>query len=518
MVNLAIIYHNHQPYYKNLITNETDVPWVRLHGTKDYLDMVLMLEKYPRMRATFNMVPSLLEQIEDYASKNVKDLFLDLSRKSVNRLSLAERSFIIENFFMVNADKVIAFHPRYYELYFKVQSKKDFSDQDILDLQVWFNLAWIDPYFRETMPRLTEIVNKGRFYTEEEKKTVLDAQLYILADIIPGYRRFMSSGQIELTLSPYYHPILPLLYNTNLAKEANPKSVLPHKGFSYPQDAEAQILSGVAQYKGLFGRQPAGMWPSEEAVCEHIIPFLLKAGINWIVTDEAILFKSLKRKKRDTRLLYRPHALKRKDGVMRIIFRDRYLSDLIGFTYPGWDAQRAVDDFMTHMRNIDKAFDGKDTLVTVAMDGENAWEYYRNDGRDFLELLYSRLSDASFVRTVTPGEYLDANPDASNISRLAAGSWIYGEFSKWINNPYKNKGWEYLSIARDELQKMIEDGLPVSDKAWKQMYIAEGSDWYWWFGEDYPGYFDRLFRMHLSNFYTLIDKPIPAYLQNPIIP
>ncbi|HOU36028.1 MAG TPA: glycoside hydrolase family 57 protein [Candidatus Omnitrophota bacterium] len=517
MVYLALIYHNHQPYYKNLLTGQTDVPWVRLHGTKDYLDMVLMLKDYPAIKATFNLVPSLIEQIEDYQNRQVNDKFLDLSYKPVSALTHDERKFVVENFFMINRDKVIAFHPRYYELFFKAQAKKHFTDQDILDLEVWFNLAWIDPYFREKMPQLQALVNKARFFSEEDKKAVLDAQMQILADILPGYRAFMDSKQIEVILSPYYHPILPLLYNTNLAKEANPKSTVPTVGFAYPQDAKAQIASGVAQYIGKFNRQPAGMWPSEESVCEHIVPYFIESGIRWIVTDEAILFKSLRRK-RDSKLLYQPHMLKREEGNLQVVFRDRNLSDLIGFTYPQWNAADAVNDFMYHLENISKAFRNKDVLVTIALDGENAWEYYRNDGHEFLELLYSRLSEAKFVKTVTPGEYLQEFPAKAQIRRLAAGSWIYGEFSKWINNPYKNKGWEYLAIARAELQKMVDEGKPVSDKAWKQMYIAEGSDWYWWFGEDYPGYFDRLYRMHMSNFYTLINKPIPDYLTKPITP
>jgi len=350
MVYLVLIYHNHQPYYKNLLTGHADVPWVRLHGTKDYLDMVLMLEKYPAIKAVFNLVPSLVEQLEDYKKQSVNDLFLGLSYKAVSQLSDEEKKFVIEHFFMINRDKVIAFHPRYYELYFKAREKRQFTDQDILDLQVWFNLAWIDPYFREKMPQLHALVQKARFYTEDDKKSVLDAQMQILADILPGYRSFMDSGQIEVTLSPYYHPILPLLYSTNLAKEANPKSTVPSIVFSYPQDAQAQIASGVAQYIGKFNRQPAGMWPSEQAVCEHIVPYFIESGIKWIVTDEAILFKSL-RHRRDGRYLYQPYVLNRKEGRLQVIFRDRNLSDLIGFTYPQLQAQDAVNDFMTHIEN-----------------------------------------------------------------------------------------------------------------------------------------------------------------------
>jgi alpha-amylase/alpha-mannosidase (GH57 family) len=508
----------HQPYYKNLLTDQTEFPWVRLHGTKDYLDMVKMLENYPAVHQTFNLVPGLLEQIEDYTDGRVKDKFLEHSFKPAAELNDQEKAFIRENFFMINKDKVIVYHPRYYELYLAKQANKDFSTQDYLDLQVWFNLAWIDPMFRQEFPELRKIVAKARFYNEEDKRILLEKQIEILEDIIPTYRSFMEHNQVEVILSPFYHPILPLLQNTRIAKEANPRSTLPLGIFAYPQDAQAQVDLAVSYYKEKFGVAPQGMWPSEQSVCEHLVPLFIKSGIKWIVTDEGILFKSLKKKKRDTKLLYQPHLLKREEGELSIVFRDRNLSDLIGFVYPKWDARDAVNDFMHHLQNIYLAYQEKDVLLTIALDGENAWEYFTNDGHDFLELLYQRISEARFVKAVTINEYLKEHPAKNQIPRLAAGSWIYGEFSKWINNPYKNRGWDYLTVARRELQDMIEEGKPVSDMAWKQMRILEGSDWFWWLGEDYPGYFDRLFRMHLCNFYALIDKEIPEYLHRPIAP
>jgi alpha-amylase/alpha-mannosidase (GH57 family) len=257
------------------------------------------------------------------------------------------------------------------------------------------------------------------------------------------------------------------------------------------------------------------MWPSEESVCEHILPYIIQAGINWIVTDEAILFKSLKKKVRDTKLLYQPHLLKRKDGDLNIFFRDRNLSDLIGFVYYNLKAADAADDFMRHMENIAKAFNDEDILVTVAMDGENAWEYYVNDGHDFLEALYERLSNAKFLKTVTPSEYLKIHAPKFQIKRLAAGSWIYGNFGKWIGNPTKVKAWEWLTEARGELEKIKDNNTGIDlVLAWKQIYILEGSDWFWWAGEDPEGSFDRLFRTHLKNFYTIINKNIPEYLNS----
>ena len=491
------------------------MPWVRLHGTKDYLDMVQILEKYPLIHQTFNLVPSLLEQIEGYTNRTLKDKFLELSFKPAKELTGQDRDFILNNFFSINKERAISLHPRYYELYFKNLAKNEFTVQDYLDLQVWFNLAWIDPSFRAS-PDLQNIIKKARFFTEEEKHLVLDKQTEILENIIPAYKKFMASGQIEITTTPYYHPILPLIYNTNIAKEANPKTILPKIKFAYPQDALAQIEDAVKFHQKTFGLLPFGMWPSEESVSEHIVPLIIQAGINWIVTDEAILYKSLKKKKRDSAFFYQPYLLKREEGSLNIVFRDRNLSDLLGFVYHAWKTENAVDDFMKHLENISLAFKEQDALVTIAMDGENAWEYYPNDGWDFLGLLYQKLSDSKIIKTTTIAEYLKKNPPHLEIKRLATGSWIYAEFGKWIGNPYKLRAWEYLAKARQELEDpKLEVPAQNLELAWKQMYICEGSDWFWWYGENHFD-FDKLFRLHLSNFYTLIGKSIPEYLNRPL--
>lgn len=507
----------HQPYYKDLLTREAALPWVRLHGVKDYLDMVKTLEKYPLVHQTFNFAPSLLEQIEDYTNRNIKDKFFELSYKEAAHLSPEEKDFLLANFFLINKDMVIANFPRYYELYFKKENQQEFSREDYLDLQVWFNLAWIDPIFRENIAELKSLVGKARFFTEEDKRVVLDKQIEILEDIMPTYKKFIGSGQIEVSVSPYYHPILPLLYNTNTAREANRNSVLPKLNFSYPEDVDAQITQAVKFYQSRFGVMPLGMWPSEEGVSEHVLPFMIKSGIKWIVTDEAILFKSLRTKKREGRILYQPYLLKRKGGVLNIIFRDRNLSDLIGFVYHRWKAEVAVTDFMKHLKNTAQAVGAEDALLTIAMDGENAWEYYVNDGHDFLGLLYKRLLEADFVRTTTIAEYLRNHPAKKEIRRLAAGSWIYGEFSKWINNPLKNKAWDYLALARRELEQLRSKNQKIPELAWKQIYICEGSDWFWWYGDKQVD-FDRLFRLHLANFYTILGKEIPEYLKWPLTP
>jgi alpha-amylase/alpha-mannosidase (GH57 family) len=516
MIYLSFIWHMHQPYYRDLATNEFYLPWVRLHAIKDYLDMVKILENYPRIHQTFNLVPCLIEQIQAYLPAGqagvdgAQDRYQAHSYKRALELNDQEKHFIKEHFFSSHLSNIIALYPRYLQLYHKKQREEEFSIQDYLDLQVWFNLAWFDPSSKKSIAELKNLIAKARDFTEYDKQVVLKQQLELMKEILPTYKRFQDSGQIEITTTPYYHPITPLLFNSNIAKEANRAAHLPDPGFAHPEDAQAQIKQAVDSYQNVFSRQARGMWPSEEAVSEHIIPYIIDAGIKWIITDEEILFRSLK-KKRDPRLLYRPHLLKREGGDLAILFRDRNLSDLIGFVYHGLTEHAAVADFIGHLHNIAKIFKGADCLVVIALDGENAWEYYRNDGWDFLTHLYKCLSADKLIQAVTVNEYLQRFPAKGNIKRLSAGSWIYGNFNKWLGQEQKNKAWEYLAMARAELAKLPEN----LEKAWKQIYICEGSDWFWWYGDNNAD-FDYLFRKHLSNFYKFIGKEPPEYLNKPI--
>ncbi len=506
----------HQPYYKNLLTNEVPLPWVRLHGIKDYLDMILMLKEYPKMRATFNLVPCLIEQIQDYANEGTRDRYLDASYKEAQKLSEKEKQFLMNNFFQIYPKYGIKIHPRYYQLYLKKEAGGQFDVQELRDLQVWFNLAWFDPHFRKSIPGLRLLVKKARFFSEEDKRVCLDAQRKVLSQTIPAYKRLQDSGQIEVITNPYYHPILPLLFNSESAQEANPKAESLLEDFSFPQDAEYHINAAVQMHRQSFGCAPRGMWPSEEAVSEGIIPAIAGSGINWIITDEAMLFKSLKKKTRDTSSLYRPYCLRRGEDTLNIVFRDRNLSDLIGFVYNRLKPKEAVADFMSHLKNIHTTFKNGDPLVVIAMDGENAWEYFKNDGWDFLGQLYHQLCAADFINTTTVSDYLAKFPPRKNIKYLKPGSWVDGNFNKWIGSNPKNKAWKYLLQARKDLQQALDAGEEIPDLAWKQMYVAEGSDWFWWYGDTDDTSFDELFRMHLSNFYRLLNKPVPEYLHETI--
>lgn len=519
MLYLSFIWHMHQPYYRDIASDQIYLPWVRLHGIKDYLDMVKILSGYPKIHQTFNFVPSLLEQIQAYINGS-QDVYQKISYKKAKELTNEEKNFIKEHFFSAHLNNIISIYPRYYELYIKKSKQGEFNAQDYLDLQVLFNLSWFDPYFKKNIPELRNLIDKARDFSEEDKFIVLNKQVDILKEIIPTYKNFKNSGQIELTISPYYHPIMPLLYNTNTAKESNRSTSLPQTNFAYPEDVIAQIKQAVEFYKNTFDDEmpPCGMWPSEEAVSEHIIPIIIKAGIKWIVTDEEILFRSIK-KKRSSHLLYKTYCLKRKEGDLTILFRDRNLSDLIGFVYHNMTEPASVADFIGHLHNIAKTFKHQDAYIVIAMDGENAWEYYKNDGWNFLSHLYKSISDDPLIQTVTVSEYLKLYKAKDNIKRLSAGSWIYGNFNKWIGQEQKNKAWEYLAKARKELEILKSkqthpQGIDL-EKAIKQIYICEGSDWFWWYGDNNKD-FDTLFRKHLINFYKFIAKEPPHYLNHPI--
>ncbi|MFA4857941.1 MAG: glycoside hydrolase family 57 protein [Candidatus Margulisiibacteriota bacterium] len=533
-LNLAILWHMHQPFYKDLVTNEFILPWVRLHAIKDYYDMLVVLDKFPEVKVNFNLVPSLLLQIEDYADPKNSDQCLSLTLKDPGELTLSERVFILRNFFMANWEIMIRPYPRYWDLLMKrgrfvspAELKKvaeRFSKQELLDLQVWFNLAWFGFIYKSEDQTIIDLINKGKYFSHEDKLAVVLKQKEVMAKIIPAYRAAQDRGQVELSVSPFYHPILPLLCDSNSAREAMPDIRLPNVPFRHPEDAEAQIRLAVEYYQGRFGKQPAGMWPSEGSVSEQIIPLLSKAGIKWIGTDEGILLQSLNKMGRHRTSLpaeeiYQPYLAEHDGAEVSMVFRNHFISDQVGFVYYRWKVGDAVADFMGHLNNIRLSLpeDGKEYLVTVILDGENAWEYYPNQGQQFLAAFYDGLRCNPMVRTVKIGDYLSANPPTKRLSRLFAGSWIDNNFKIWIGHEEDNSAWNYLNEARLVLHDANVDKTSL---AWQEFYIAEGSDWFWWYGDDHSSdndaEFDLLFRKHLKNVYQLLGRPSPSYLEMPI--
>lgn len=524
-IHLAILWHMHQPYYYDPLKNKFMLPWVRLHATKDYLDMLLILKKFPEVKVTFNLVPSLLKQLKEYES-GATDVFFEYSSIPAEELTEEQKIFILENFFLANWKTMVGSFPRYKELLEKrgkiygepSKLSKKFTPQELRDLQVLFNLVWIDPLHIENDLFLKELKKKGANFTEEEKRLLLEKHIEIIKKIIPSYKEMAKSGQIELSVSPFYHPILPLIYDNYKAKECMHEVQLPQHNFKAPEDASAQINKAIAYFEEIFGFKPQGMWPSEGSVSEEVIRLIANTTIKWIATDEEILSKSIDEKLRSGETLINPSMLYQVyefEGV-KIFFRDRILSDLIGFVYSGWETQKAVNDFFKRIKESTTS-----GIVSVILDGENAWEYYENDGKDFLENLYGSLQRSKDIKTVTFSEYLQENPYSTSLKKIFPGSWIGANFSIWIGHEEDNLSWDYLyKVRQDLVSYQMENPYKDLSQAWEEIYISEGSDWNWWYGDEHytetKEVFDEIYRHHLMNVYLKIGKEPPAFLYIPI--
>lgn len=516
---MAFLWHMHQPLYKDFLTGKYYLPWVRLHATYSYLDMISILDDFPGARCAFNLTPSLMYQLRDIAAGgNEHDVYLQLSRKDASHLTEENKCFILKNFFSCNFPTMIFPIERYRALFSKrgehLRKKelkrriKLFSVEDFRDLQVFFNLAWCGFTLKEKDPLIKGLLEKGSGYTEEEKAQLLKRQKEVVASILPAYRKLQEEGRIEISTTPFYHPILPLLCRGRSGE-----------GFNFRKDAKWHVEKAVSFYEDVFGRKPAGMWPAEGGVSMEIIPILASEGIEWIATDEGIILETFKKKKvtRDD-LVFSPFRVSRlfRCGV-DIVFRDVNLSNAISFTYSGMSPEQASHDFFNNIMGIKKAVERRkgDHIVSVILDGENPWIYYPDGGKEFLSGIYRLLTSSDKVELVTLGEYLRTHKKRKKTGDLISGSWINHDFKKWIGSPQKNKAWEYLLKAREE---MFRDGEP-SQAALEELYIAEGSDWFWWydeFGTELNYVFDELFRMHLANIYRIMDKDVPGYLKEPI--
>lgn len=543
-LHVALVWHMHQPLYRDPSTGNARLPWVRLHAWKDYLDMLLLAEEFPGVRMTFNMVPSLLEQVLDYAEGRASDPFMDHTLLPADDLTLDQKTFILESFFMAHPENMIGIFPRYRALYVKrgahtprealPEVARYFTSAEFRDIQVLFNLSWIDPILRERDPSLLALARKGEGFTEEDKEVVLASGRTILNEIVPAYKRACESGKIEISTTPYFHPILPLLIDTNLARAALPDAALPEPPFRHPEDAREQLARAVAQHRALFGREPRGLWPSEGSVCQALIPLAAEAGFSWMASDEEILARSLGLPiERDghglvraPERLYRPYWAVEGSAQIAMIFRDHVLSDLIGFTYAGWPAEKAADDFIARLRAVRSACVERvrAPIVPIILDGENAWEFYPEDGVPFLRALYGRLEREDGIVTTTVSDYLRENPPAESLPAVFPGSWINHNFKIWIGHEEDNLAWQWLATTRDVLVKReAEAGLAPAtrEEAWRAIYAAEGSDWCWWYGDDHSSAndadFDELFRSHLRRVYELLDLRAPDGLWVPVL-
>jgi len=548
---VAFVWHQHQPLYKSRAAStptreEYRLPWVRLHGIKDYLDLILMLDRYPNLHQTVNLVPSLILQIEDYVAGKAIDPYLDLLLKPVEAYEESDKRYAIERCFDGNHHTLIDPHPRYRELYEQRQNNgadwcmAHWQPQDFVDVATWHSLAWFDPLFWDD-PAIAAWFAQQSGYSLETRREIYEKQREILRRIVAKHKEMQDRGQLEVTTTPYTHPILPLLADTNSGRVAVPEMDLPKKRFQWPEDIPRHLHKARKLYEDRFDRPVRGLWPSEQSVSPAILPDIAKAGFSWIVSDEAVLGWTLEHffhrdgagNVFDPELMYRPYRLETPHGDLSIIFRDHRLSDLLGFTYSSMPPKQAASDAIGHLEAIarslkhNQASDGTHGLdapwlVTIALDGENCWEFYEKDGIPFLDALYSRLSDRDDIKLVTVSEFLDANPATETLpaEKLHSGSWVDGNFTTWIGDPAKNRAWDLLYDARQTLENHPEATEESNPDAWEALYAAEGSDWFWWFGVGHSSaqdsIFDALFREHLAALYRALGEPVPDDVSRPV--
>ena len=543
---ITFLWHMHQPYYKDPIRGEYALPWTYLHAVKDYYDMAAIVAGSDGAKVVFNLVPSLLEQIVDYAAGTAVDPFLMRGRMAPEDMGEEDRLFILENFFSANRQRMIEPNRRFLELFARADDAakaggsarlRMLSDQDILDLQVWFFLAWTGEAARRRYPELQELVRKGRDFSRQDKELLFTRQQDLIGDIIPLYKSLHEQGKAELSVTPYYHPILPLLCDMKAALTAMPRANLPAARFRHPEDARSQVEQGVAYFRDLFGFTPAGMWPSEGSVSDEALAIIAGCGLTWVATDEEVLARTLPgglgHGKRE---LYHHYSFRYGARDLKMFFRDHHLSDLIGFTYSQWDTSRAIGDFIGRLNKIRTEGSGGERVVSIILDGENAWEYYPNNGYDFLHGMYEAVAAADGLAPATFSEVLAAAPEQRVLSHIHPGSWINANYGIWVGHPEENQAWDYIERAREaaiSASPVVADMLAMGpvrgavpehqETEWqvcKSLYAAEGSDWFWWYGDDHfsphSDRFDSLFRRNVMNIYRLLNLDIPRELFEPI--
>ncbi len=537
-LKVVLCWHMHQPQYRDLVRDSYQLPWTYLHAVKDYVDMAAHLEAVPEARAVVNFAPILLEQIEDY-SRRVR-AFLDAGAPIGDPLLAAlagpelpaaveAREELVQSCLRANRTRLIDRFPAYQRLARLAQcmgglerSVEYLSDQYLADLLVWYHLAWMGETVRRGDTRIKRLENKAAGFTLADRRLLISVIGEQLAGVIGRYRSLAERGQVELSVSPYAHPIVPLMLDIGCAREAMPDAPLPMLE-AYPggkERARWHVRAGIETFERHFGRLPAGCWPSEGGVSEATLRLLEDHGFRWAASGQGVLTNSLQGGGAIPGV-HRPYRLK--GSRLAAFFRDDGLSDLIGFTYSDWHADDAVANLVHHLEGIAAAQSGRpEAVVSIILDGENAWEYYPENGYYFLSALYRRLADHPGIELTTFSAALDASPPPAELRRLVAGSWVYGTFSTWIGDPDKNRGWDMLGAAKRAYDAALASGRLSEEQralALEQLAICEGSDWFWWFGDYNPADtvsdFDRLYRRHLSNLYRFLGKEPPSYLEQP---
>ena len=545
-LNIAFIWHFHQPNYQKNYDSEFLLRWARLHATKDYLDMLLRCEDHKKIKLNFNISATLLNSIEKY-SKGINDLHSKLLILKDNKLSEMDKNFILQYFFDVNYSTMIMQREYYAELYNKRYSKEDisindFTDQEYFDIIANYTMCWIDTKFYLMYPELKYLSEKQKNYTYEDRKRIYEIQFDIIRKIIPYYKKFQDEGRIEISTSPYYHPIIPLLLDINEAKCSYNEN-LPSKSPLFAEDAKEQTKKALDYFEKVFKKRPKGIWLPEHCISMASVDMLNDLGVNWTVTDEGILANTLGREfARDFEgNLEAPFDLcvhykfNSRNNKVNVLYADSFFSNLVSFGYGNYDGHVAANDFYEKIKTVQSKLQfspKEDHLLTIAMDGENCWESYQNDGNEFLDTLYELIENDDTLQTVLVSDFIEkAKPE--KLDNVASGSWINRNFDLWIGEPTKNLAWIYLDKTRNDLFKFSKELLENAktdeekleaqkriDKAKEEIFVSEGSDWLWWYGEPNESsndhIFDFLFRAHLKNVYGALDKPSPKHLDVPL--
>lgn len=529
-LNVAFLWHMHQPFYRDPANGRYALPWARLHGIKGYTDMLEAVRRCDNVRVTFNLVPCLVQQISDLASGKEADLYFELSTKPANDLDPAEKNVILKHFFSANLANMILPYPRYRDLLNRrgrrlsedalASKAKTFTSQEFRDLQVWFNLTWFGWASEQRHSLIGELKRKDRDFSEQEKSELLALQIDVLKEAIPAYKDAWREKRVDISTTPYYHPILPLIIDQRSARISQPKDPMPAVDFIRPTDAMDQLQKGRSYVKEQLGREPTGLWPSEGSVSPAVCELASQIGFEWLATDEGVLLGTMPGKKREAVIYQTYRAF---ENGPTLIFRDRFLSDAIGFRYAGNKPERAVDDFVGHLQDIADSFSNPDEkIVAVILDGENAWEYFPDGGERFLNELYSRLLNHDCLRLTTITQYVKDHPAKTVLPPIFPASWISGSFRIWIGDPIKNTAWERMAQTASALDESARNGAdPRTIESAKQwLYVAEGSDWFWWYGQpnfsEFEPEFDYLFRANLMQVYKELNLPVPQSLLRPI--
>lgn len=543
-LNIAFIWHFHQPNYQQNYNSDFLLPWVRLHASKDYLDMLKRMDKFSNLKLNFNFSPVLLTALQKYA-KGFQDLHLKLFLKDENEISEQDKIFILNNYFDLNYKNMALKRPYFTVLFNKRANAKElntsmFSNSEYIDIMMNYTLCWIDDYFKNDYPELTYFFAKEKNYTLEDRKKVYEIQLDIIKRILVEYKNYQDEGKIEVSISPFYHPILPLLLDFR-GKEIKNYENLP-ENYTNNNDASLQVELAIEKYQEIFNTKPKGMWLSEQCICSKTAELLSKLGISWSVVDEGILSKSIKKEfMRDFEgNLENPYELMtnyqtKNKNSLNLVFADSFFANLLNFGYGNYDSKIAANDLYEKIKTIQSKLQNspkENHILTIALDGENCWETYQNDGGDFLDTLYEMINNDQTLETVLVGDFVKQN-EGEKLDTLKSGSWINRNFDLWIGEPTKNVAWLYLDGVSKDIELYYKEHIEeIKDEKEKQEFkekfelahreilISQSSDWYWWYGKPNEsksdGIFDFLFRSHLINAYEILGLPVPNYLTMPL--